>query len=308
MGHKGQNKHSLIHQVKMILQAKAAFGEKKHLAKDDGSYKTKVYSFSTIRGYVNSLGIFVKWCQQTHGCRTVEECRKYANDYLAMRIQCRSAYTVKRDAAAIAKLYGITGQKQLRKTPSRKRQDITRSRGPAKRDRHFSPEKNKDLVSFLRSTGLRRHEAETLRGNQLVSIRGQYFIRIHGTQAKGGRPRTVPVIRDVDTVCRLMKKAGDGKVFGKIHSACDVHSYRAEYAASMYRMYARPYRECIESRVWDPEKNAWRKNSVYRCRGDRSGEWYDIKAMLIVSRALGHNRISIIAGHYLHRIRKHRKH
>ncbi len=302
MGHKGQNKHSLVYQVKQILQNMAAFGEKKHLAKDDGSYKTKVYSFSTIRGYVNALGVFVKWCQQTHGCRTVEECRNYANEYLAMRIQSCSAYTVKKDAAAIAKLYGITGEKQLLKTPPRKRQEITRSRGPAKHDRHFSLEKNKDLVSFLRSTGLRRHEAETLRGNQLESVRGQFFIWIHGTQAKGGRPRRVPVIGDVDTVIRLMRRAGDGKVFGRIHSACDVHSYRAEYAAAMYRMYARSYNECIQSRVWDPEKKGWRKHSVYRCRGERHGEWYDIQAMLIVSRALGHNRISIIAGHYLHRI------
>jgi len=27
--------------------------------------------------------------------------------------------------------------------------------------------------------------------------------------------------------------------------------------------------------------------------------WYDKKAMLIASAALGHNRISIIAGHYI---------
>ena len=38
----------------------------------------------------------------------------------------------------------------------------------------------------------------------------------------------------------------------------------------------------------------------YVCRRDRAGVVYDKAAMLQVSRMLGHNRISVIAGHYLH--------
>lgn len=302
MGHKNQQKHSLLHQFKLSLQDLERFGRKKHQDKADGSYTQYIYSFSTARAYMQACAGFARWCKDNHSCRTIADCRQYVDQYLAMRIDTCSAYTVKRDAAALAKVYGVTGQKIFMKTPSRQRKDISRSRGKAIRDAHFSVQRNSDLISFLRSTGLRRHEAESLRGTQLESIRGQYFIRIQGTQAKGGRPRLVPVIGEVDTVVRLMMAAGKEKVFGKIHSACDVHSYRAEYAAAMYMAYARPYRECMKSKVWDPEAGKWRSSSVYRCRGERKGEWYDIQAMLIVSRALGHNRISIIAGHYLHRI------
>ena len=38
---------------------------------------------------------------------------------------------------------------------------------------------------------------------------------------------------------------------------------------------------------------------IYCCRGDLAGVWYDRKAMLIASRNLGHNRVDVIAGHYL---------
>lgn len=37
----------------------------------------------------------------------------------------------------------------------------------------------------------------------------------------------------------------------------------------------------------------------YYCKKDKKGIWYDKEAMKITSRALGHNRISVIAGHYL---------
>ena len=38
----------------------------------------------------------------------------------------------------------------------------------------------------------------------------------------------------------------------------------------------------------------------YCCMKDRAGVWYDREAMREASRALGHSRIDVIAGHYLH--------
>ena len=76
------------------------------------------------------------------------------------------------------------------------------------------------------------------------------------------------------------------KVWGKVHSGADIHSYRADYATKVYQLYARP----IESLAHD---------EIYYCRGDRKGTWLDKKAMLVASKALGHNRISIIASNYL---------
>ena len=42
------------------------------------------------------------------------------------------------------------------------------------------------------------------------------------------------------------------------------------------------------------------RSERYVCRCDRAGVVYDKAAMKQVSRFLGHNRIEVIAGHYLH--------
>ena len=96
-----------------------------------------------------------------------------------------------------------------------------------------------------------------------------------------------------------MKKAGDGKVFKKIPSNADTHSYRADYAKSLYNMLARP----IDKIPFDSvNKGTGRKyqSEVYVCRGEKKGVKYDRRAMLQVSRALGHNRVSVIASNYLY--------
>ena len=43
----------------------------------------------------------------------------------------------------------------------------------------------------------------------------------------------------------------------------------------------------------------YRSMTVYYCRKDKKGLWYDKEAIKITSKALGHNRISVIAEHYL---------
>ena len=66
----------------------------------------------------------------------------------------------------------------------------------------------------------------------------------------------------------------------------DVHSYRSEYAVAIYNQYARPLDEL-------------ERKEKYYCRAELKGVVYDREAMLMASKALGHNRISIIAEHYL---------
>lgn len=41
------------------------------------------------------------------------------------------------------------------------------------------------------------------------------------------------------------------------------------------------------------------QSDVYVCRKDEKGKRLDKKAMYITSKALGHNRINVIAEHYL---------
>lgn len=280
MGHK--NKLSMVAQVKVALDNKLAIGQSKHQAKIAGTAQNHIYSYGTYGAYLKQGCKFAKWAKENHGCKTLEQARTYVNEYLE-HSKDLSPYTQKLYASALAKIYSCSSKDFDVKTDTRHRVDIIRSRDVKVRDKHFSEERNVELVNFCRSTGLRRSELEKLTGNQLIEKNGQYFI---GVKGKGGRYRESPIIYKVDKVVSRMKAVGSERVWNRIHNAADIHSYRGQYATTMYKAIARHRNEI-------PIKDR------YCCRIDLKGVWYDKKAMLEVSRALGHNRISVIAGHYL---------
>ena len=78
-----------------------------------------------------------------------------------------------------------------------------------------------------------------------------------------------------------------GRLFPKLHTNYDNHFYRASYAMRLYQHYARS------------EKDIPRADR-YIMRKDRAGETYDKRAMAIVTKNLGHNRIDVIAQSYLY--------
>ena len=61
---------------------------------------------------------------------------------------------------------------------------------------------------------------------------GSYSIRVD-KGAKGGRYREDPVIGPhAEEIAASMRAAGSGKVWGKVSSHADIHSYRADYATA----------------------------------------------------------------------------
>ena len=195
----------------------------------------------------------------------------------------------------MAKLYGVEGREIHDTIPSRKCTEIRRSRertvisdrtgkeikNPTSRAGHFSEKNNMELVEFCKATGLRRSELVALRGTQLIGTR----IRVKG---KGGRVRNLPIICNREAVVNRMLAAADGKVFDRIPAKMDVHHYRREYATAYYNQLARPIEEIP-------------REERYVCRRDLKGFVYDKKALLAVSRALGHSRVNVVAVHYLMR-------
>ena len=199
--------------------------------------------------------------------------KKYIQEYID---RFSSAWTQATIKSAITKIYG-----ELDVTvKTRKREDIVRSRFERERDKRFSEEKNKDLIAFLKATGLRRREAESITGDSLQYISGKPFLCVIG---KGGKYREIPIIEQF-VENKLHSTAKGQRVFGKIISAIDVHNYRAEYATNLYNSLKR---EIIP------------KEDRYICRKDRAGLVLDKVAMLEVSQRLGHNRIDIVAYSYL---------
>lgn len=290
-----KNKESLVRQVQKVLENKLAIGESKHVDKKLHAHRDKIYSWNTFRTYMKHSNYFVTYCKENHGCKTLDQCRSYVDEWLQIRIDAGlSAYTQKLEASALAKLYGCSTTDFI-KTETRNRNDIVRSRGGKVRDTNFNEERHKDLVDFCRSTGLRRSELESLRGDQLLKKDDQYYIRVIG---KGGRYREAPVIGNIDLVVNKMISAGSDKVWGIVSNAADIHSYRSDYATAIYKMHARPIDQIPYDKI---NKGTGRKyqSEVYHCRGDQKGQKMDKAAMLEASYALGHNRISVVGEHYI---------
>ena len=264
-------------------------GESRHQGKNMGITAEHIYSYGTLDAYLQQCCDFVKFAKAEHGAKTLAECRPHVNEYIQRNIdQGKSSYSIKLTTSALAKLYDCSS-KDFTPTPSRCREDITRSRNPAVRDAHFSEARNKALVDFCCSTGLRRHELAALTGDCLrQDEQGKYHIWVQS--GKGGKSRLAPVVgnaQQVQNVVSLCQQAGDRRVFSKIHNAADIHHYRACYAERIYSSQARPI-------------STLQSSERYYCRGDQKGIVYDREALRATSHALGHNRVSVVAAHYLY--------
>ena len=305
MGHK--NKSSFTKQIQDRLDACLSIGLSKHTDKqertEDGRRvsDTRIYSWNTYRAYMQHANTFTDWIKQNHpGIKTLDAARPYIETWLCSRVCAGlSSYTVKLDAAALAKVYGCSTKDFDIITPPRLREDITRSRGERIRDKHFSEKNNAALVSFCRCCGLRRSELEKLRGVDLIQNKdGSYSI--HVISGKGGRDRFAPVIGSPDEIRALvdrMHAAGNNKAWGKVHNAADIHGYRRDYAARVYKLHARPIDSLRGLVIPDPDHAGRMVSAVYKCRGRK--QKYDRAALLQCSRALGHNRVDVVARHYL---------
>ena len=318
------------------LTGMQAFGESKKEAVANGTEKEKIFSFNTYKSFWKHTKYFIKYIKENHPeCTTLKSAKKYVNEWLQTRVdQGLSAWTVQLEAKAMGKLYGISpDDENYFKPPKRNREDIKRSRGDRVRDKHFSKTNNDELIKFCKGTGLRRAELGELRGKDLVTreeieaeisqiesrpaeeltpadtkrlemlqdtrlFEGDYFT--HVRNGKGGRERMSPIIgpNTEQIVERIKSTPAEEKVWQHIHQSADIHGYRAEYATIIYKAKARAIEEIPYDRV---NKGSGRKyqSDVYICRKDEAGRKLDKVAMLVCSKALGHNRISVVADNYI---------
>ncbi|MCL2577289.1 MAG: hypothetical protein FWE27_04480 [Defluviitaleaceae bacterium] len=274
---------SIVRQVHDTLNEKKRFGESKYEAQKQSTSHEGIYSYNTFKTYLAQGCAFAKWARENHNCKTLLDARAFVDPYLQMHInKGYSAWTQSTIASALAKLYGCS-KNEFIPTERRHRANIVKSR---KSKAIFSEEKNHEFVDFCKATGLRKHEFLNLKLENLHydDVNGQYMlVNIKG---KGGRLRDCPILSK-NAVERILNTPAGQKVWSKIPMRPDIHSYRAEYCKAIYNRHARPFAEI-------PEYDR------YYCRCDLKGVVYDKQAMRIASRALGHNRICVIAGHYLY--------
>ena len=337
MGRKNKSYYKDLHQQAYDrLNGMQAFGESKKEAVANGTDRGKIFSFNTYQTYWKHTKYFLKYIKETHPeCTTLKSAKKYVNEWLQMRTdQGLSAWTIQTEAKALSKLYGIQPDDEgYFKPPKRNREDIKRSRGDRVRDRHFSEENNDELVKFCKGTGLRRSELMELRGKDLVTraqieneiarlnalpagersaaadkrlemlqdtrlFDEEYFT--HVRNGKGGRERLSPIIGRFagQIIGRIRETPAEEKVWQYVNTNADIHGYRAEYATAIYKTHARPIQDIPYDRVHRGTGRRY-QSEVYTCRKDEAGKKLDKAAMLVCSKALGHNRISVVADNYI---------
>lgn len=202
------------------------------------------------------------------------------------------------------------------------------------RDRHFSTTNNAELIAFCKGTGLRREGVENVKGKDLMSrqeinaeiarietIRAEkrtdaektmltickdaqaftapsheYFIHTKEKVVEND----FPIIGDhsQQIIERFKATAPDEKVWEHVSQNADIHSYRAEYATQMYKMYARKIDQIPYDRINKGTGKAY-QSEVYNCRKDEAGKKLDRRAMELCSKALGHNRVEVVANNYI---------
>ena len=337
MGRKNKSYSKNLHQQAYDrLTGMQAFGESKKEAMSNGTAQDKIFSFNTYQTYWKHIKYFLKYVKEFHPeSTTLKSAKKYVNEWLQIRVdQGLSAWTIQTEAKALGKLYGIQpDDPDYFQPPKRNRAEIKRSRGDRVRDLHFSKTNNDELIKFCQGTGLRRSELEALRGSDLMNraqieqeiariealpegteknqeekhlgvLRDtrmfdcEYFI--HVRNGKGGRERISPIVGKYagQILERMKNTAGEEKVWQHVNANADIHAYRGDYATAIYKAHARAIEDIPFDRV---NKGTGKRfqSEVYVCRKDEAGKRLDKAAMRICSKALGHNRIEVVANNYI---------
>lgn len=333
MSHKKSGR-SLHEQAHARMRSMLSPGDSKHADRLTGADREKIYSYDTYKSYKKTVNSFCKWVKDTYPDTTsLAKARDFVPEYLDEREEKGlSAWTLSLDAAALSKLYGITPDDPDRwEPPKRHREDITRSRGEAARDAHFSTRTNSELIAFCKATGPRRSALERLTSDDYYSRDeaeteaaearedGDYtraevfelaletfpdqdaFVLFEGD--KGGLSRLSPIIGEAkEAVIERFERTQEGRpVWEHVPDRADIHSYRADYATSLYKTYAATPDQLDPSERCTTVKGEER-SAVYCCRGDERGKRLDYKAAEKVSIALGHKRVDTAVTNYIRAI------
>lgn len=306
---------SLENQMKYILYAKMndGIGHSKHEDKqkliDDGKYNFKdglesIYSYGTADKYMQVVREYSQYLYDKGVSKysLLDKTQGYAEQYLKERLdKGYSLYTIKAERSALGKIYGKTIEIEL---PTRKTQNINRSRLEVENDKHFSKERNSDLITIATATGTRRSDLKKMRVTDFFYVttdkRKQYMF-VHIDKSKGGRNRIALVEptkqKEVEKILADRIANHQEKICTKVHSAMDVHSYRRSYAKEIYTQLSRDkeFREDILQCY--PARNENVKSDTYISR--KTQEHFDRDSVYIISQCLGHNRLSVSVNHYL---------
>ena len=246
----------------------------------------RIHSHQSRQTYQQHVLAFVGWARAQHGLTRLEELDAVADNLASVWLQERleqgkSPYTLSTERSALRLFFSDRDLATCVELPKRNRDKITRSRGGARRSGsgQFQPANWTNLLDFERAVGLRRTE---LAGVHVGDVHGgPGGLELHAI-GKGGRHRDVPVLAGHEEAVLRMVEGRDPeeRIFGRrLPSHADFHAERRAYSQALYIQ--------LSGRDLPPKEGRLPRGS------------YDREAVLVVSRALGHNRVDVVLRHYL---------
>ena len=269
-------------------QYRAGYGKSRKAIKDEHNRSPLIHSADTYATYTRQCDYFADWCM-AHGYRYVDEhidtmIADYCEELIA---KGKSPYTARTALNAICHALNKRTTEIPCKLPERRRENITRSRKPVEYDKHINLDHHKDLVRFQLCFGLRK--GKELAPVKVSDIRDDGRNLTLHTIGKGGKHRTFQACGSSEDIAAvrayIASRPADGLLFDRVPKAFDGHAERAAFASRLYHEHARPL-------------DTLSREELYICRGDKRGEKYDRQALQVVSRALGHSRLSVVINNY----------
>lgn len=256
----------------------------------------RIHADKTLDDYKACALRYAHYARETQGVRRLAELDAQAPQLVSLYLAACAARglspaSLKTYRAALRMLHRPAYPQEVREPrvralgaavpiPPRRREEITRSRRTVAMDRDIALHRYAALIAFAQATGLRRRElAALLVADVQQTADGRLFILVRN--GKGGKHRAAPVLAGHDERVRRViagRPAGE-RVFPRILGRLDVQSYRRAYAQDLY---------CEDGRrPLPPAHGRLTPGSV------------DVERALLVSRALGHDRLDVTLRHYL---------
>lgn len=289
-------KGSITFQIQRRLQTKLAPGTNKHEEKMSGAFGAgkpnpeTIHSYRTMEAYMEIGNRFARWAQEQHGrTRDLDDLRPYASEWLQQRVGQVQPSTIKQERSALAKLYDCASSDLIKDLPLRERKDFVKNRTESWRG-HYSKENHAEITMLAEGAGTRRHEMQRLTPDQVVR-RDDGRIWIEAVRGKGGKIRDIPVRWEYGD--KIMALADEARAEGRdrllsdtrIPDRAPIHDDRGrEYAVAIYLEHARPIEELT-------------RKEIYFGRKDLKGCRWDKAALQEVTKALGHDRLNVVANY-----------
>lgn len=315
---------SLIRQVTVKMEDLKGFGESKHQAKEEAKAAGenpnklyKIYSRNTYENYLDKVAKFAAWEKEHYDVKKLSQIEKdHVICFLKEKInKGYSAWTIQIYKSAINKVINMNVTRGDIGLEKRIRASIVRSRLSTENDKHFNPNNYDDLINFCRAVGCRREGVESVTPQDLrIRLNGVYVVLTE----KGGKRREAKVVENYEQrVIQIFRERKEKeKLFGKVTNKIDIHSLRAEYCRTRYNeeLKKRGFGEVtflrgspnsvygLSKSQYGSEKNYCTENgkmvdSNYHCK---DGRILNRQCMQVITKDMGHNRISVMATNYLY--------